>query len=319
MMDPDILGWLLELENPSARYLALTQLLDRPQTDPEAASARAAILDWGPARAILDAQWPEGYWVHPGVGYSPKHRATVWQIIFLAALGAPCTGPVERACGYVLANSRLGDGRFSAYKTAQGAIACLNGNLLAAMQHLGYHDARLDESLEALASMVERDGFRCRFNAPSPLPARMHDGLPCAWGAVKMLGAFGAIPAEERTEPVRDAIAAGVEFLFGTDLAGGTYPTATTPSPLWHQFGFPLGYTSDLLEILLVLGQLGLARDARLGEAIGVLISKRLPSGKWSLQHTPKSTWGTFGRLGTPSKWITLRALRVLRDWEGTP
>ena len=81
MSGADPLPWLLEPENPSARYLALTGLLDRPASDAEVTAARAEIANWGPVRAILDAQWPEGYWMRPGVGYSPKYRATVWQVI----------------------------------------------------------------------------------------------------------------------------------------------------------------------------------------------------------------------------------------------
>ncbi len=76
MSDAEVLAWLLEAENPSVRYLALTDLLDRPADDPEFMAAQATIPGWGPAKAILEAQWPEGYWMRPGVGYSPKHKAT---------------------------------------------------------------------------------------------------------------------------------------------------------------------------------------------------------------------------------------------------
>jgi hypothetical protein len=319
----DPLSWLLEPENPSARYLALTGLLDRPASDAEAAAARAEIAGWGPVRAILDAQWPEGYWMRPGIGYSPKYRATVWQVIFLGALGAPLTAAIERACAYVLDHSRLPDGRFTAGKTPGGAVACLNGNLLRAMRQLGYQDPRLEESLEALAGMVFRDGFRCRFNAGSPRPARMREGLPCAWGAIKALGAFAGVAEEQRSPAVRAAVAAGVEFLLAGDgstgrtagLAGGGYPTATRPSPLWHKFGFPLGYTSDLLEGLEVLAELGVGRDARLAGAVEIVLSKRDDMGRWALEHTPGNTWASFGERGQPNKWVTLRALRVLKGW----
>jgi hypothetical protein len=247
----------------------------------------------------------------------------VWQVIFFGALGAPLTEAIERACAYVLDHSRLPDGRFSAHKTARGAVACLNGNLLRAMRQLGHRDPRLEESLEALARMALRDGFRCRFNAPSPRPARMRNGLPCAWGAIKALGAFAGIAEEERSPAVRAAVEAGVEFLLAGDgstgltasLAGGGYPTATRPSPLWHRFGFPLGHTSDLLEALEVLAGLGVGRDARLGEAVEIVLSKRDASGRWALEYTPANTWASFGRPGHPNKWVTLRALCALKGW----
>jgi hypothetical protein len=308
----DRLDWLLEADNPSARFLALTHILEHPTDDPEAAAARAAIPDWGPAKAILDAQWPEGYWVGPGVGYSPRHKATVWQVIFLAALGTPHIGAIDRACAYVLDHSRLTDGRFSAYKTARGAVACLNGNLLRAFSHLGYEDPRLEESLEALAEMVLRDRFCCRFNASSPLPSRMADGLPCAWGAVKALGTFAEVPQAQRSAATQRAIEIGIEFLLGGDLVHGVYATATEPGPLWLKFGFPLGFISDLLEALEVLKRLGVERVPQMAAALEIVRSKRDESGRWALEYTPKNTWASFGRVGQPNKWITIRALCIL-------
>jgi hypothetical protein len=312
----DPLRWLLETDNPSARYLTLTSLLARPTHDPEAMATRAAIPGWGPARAIFDAQWPEGHWMREGIGYSPKHKATVWQVIFLAALGAPLTDASHRACAYLLDHSRLPDGRFSAYKTAQGAFICLNGNLIRAMLRLGFEDPRLEQSTEALAEMVARDSFHCRANARRPMPARMQDGLPCAWGAIKVLGAFAQVPEEQRSPSVRAAIEAGVQFLLSGDLTSGGYPTATEPSPLWHRFGFPLGYTSDLLEALEVLGQIGVGHDPRLAAAVEVVRSKQDGSCRWVLEYTPVNTWASFGSVGEPNKWVTLRALRALKAWQ---
>jgi hypothetical protein len=311
--DAEVLAWLLEAENPSVRYLALTDLLDRPKDDPQSRAAQAAIPGWGPAKTILDAQWPGGYWMRPGVGYSPKHKATVWQVVFLAALGTPQTEAVGRACAYVFGHSRLPDGRFSAHKTAKGATACLNGNLLRAMLQLGYEDTRLGESLDALAEMVVRDGFCCRFNARGAPAARMRDGLPCAWGAIKALGAFATASPELRSQAMGCAVAAGIGFLLGGDLAGGGSATVTESNPPRQRFGFPLGCTSDLLEALDVLARLGVGRDPRLMAAVEAVQAKRDKSGHWRLEQTPENTWGDFGQVGRPNKWVTLRALTVLR------
>jgi hypothetical protein len=79
--------------NPGVRYFALRELLGQPEDDPEVQSARAAVMATGPVPAILDAQYPGGYWVKPGPGYGPKYRGTVWQIIFLAQLGADGSDP----------------------------------------------------------------------------------------------------------------------------------------------------------------------------------------------------------------------------------
>jgi hypothetical protein len=316
MRQEQTLAWLLAPENPSSRYLALTHLLGRSPDDPEVQAAQSAIVSQDPARSILDAEWPEGYWMRPGIGYSPKHKATVWQVIFLAALGAPRMEAIERACTHLLEHSRLPDGRFSEQKTAQGAVPCLNGNLLRAMLQLGIQDPRVDESVAALAEMVARDGFRCRYNAPKPAPARMREGLPCAWGAAKTLGAFAEVPVGQRPSPVRAAIEQGIDLLSGDNLAVGSYPTATRPSPLWKRYGFPLGFTSDLLEVLEVLGALDASPGPAVDEALAVVRSKQDRSGRWVLEYTPRNTWAEFGEVGQPNKWVTFRALHVLSRWE---
>lgn len=310
VLHADPLPWLLEPENPCVRCLTLTKLLDQP-------ADTQAILAFQPVRRILDAQWPEGYWMHPGVGYSPKYKATVWQIIFLAAMGVPRCEPVTRAAEYVLAHSRLPDGRFSARQDDKGTVLCLNGNLLRALVWFGYaDDRRVVETRQAMAAQIVHDRFRCRYNAPADSrPPRMSDGLPCAWGAIKALGALAALPAAARIPEEEAALDRAVDFLLAHDLAAGDYPTATETSPLWHEFGFPLGYTSDVLEALEVLLQAGVPADhPRLGAALSLVLAKQDDQGRWALEYTPGKTWASFGPKNKPNKWITLRALRVLEQ-----
>lgn len=313
--DP-VLDWLLEPENPSARYLTLTGLLGRAPGDAEAGAARAAIPEWGPARAILEAQWPDGYWMHPGPGYGPPFKGTIWQVLFLAALGAPLVPGVRRAFAYVLDNTRLPGGLFSAGGTLRDAVACLNGNLLWAMARLGYEDERLAESAEALAGFLLRDELRCRC-AARPRPARHRDGRPCAWGTLKALGAFAEIPAPQRSPGVRAAIEAGLGLLLPGDLAVGSFPGTGleeedgVPEPEWQAPGFPPGYQPDVLEAVEVLARLGVD-DGPLAPAREVLLRQRGADGRWKLGRSLRNTWGGFGRAGRPNKWITLRARQVL-------
>jgi hypothetical protein len=73
----DVLPWLLSAETPAVRAAALQRLLDRRAGDPDVVAARAAAMEADPIRSILRAQSPEGWWVKPGGGYSPKYTATV--------------------------------------------------------------------------------------------------------------------------------------------------------------------------------------------------------------------------------------------------
>src|SRR3990170_4570633 len=78
---------------PAVRYFALRELLGRPDDGDDVRGAKAAIMRTGPVPAILAAQDPAGYWVKPGPGYGPKYQGTVWQIVFLAQLGADPSDP----------------------------------------------------------------------------------------------------------------------------------------------------------------------------------------------------------------------------------
>ena len=99
-----------------------------------------------PIASILAAQHPEGYWVKPGAGYSPKYRATTWQIIFLDQLGADGRDTrIRNACGYLLEHAQTESGGFGSSGAKEDrppppsrAVHCLNGNLLRALLGFGW-------------------------------------------------------------------------------------------------------------------------------------------------------------------------------------
>ncbi len=247
-MAGDPLPWLLEPDpaNPGVRYFALTDLLQRAHDAPDVQEAQAAVMASGPVPAILDAQYPEGYWVKPGPGYGPKYRGTVWSVMFLAQLGADGSDARVRAgCEYVLAHSRArGYGGFSASGRPDGMVHCLQGNLVAALIDLGcLGDPRLDEAIDWLARSITGDGiapssakdaptryYRSGNSGPGFL-CSANNHLPCAWGAVKAMLGLAKIPEARRTPAVKAAIQTGVEFLLGRDPAVADYPMGWSAKP----------------------------------------------------------------------------------------
>ncbi|MEQ4489025.1 MAG: hypothetical protein AAC990_01475 [Dehalococcoides mccartyi] len=84
----------------------------------------------GPVPSILAAQSAQGYWLRPGAGYSPKYRSTVWQIIFLAQLGAEKSDDrVKKGCDYLFEYHQSKCGWFSDNGTPSDFIHCLAGSL----------------------------------------------------------------------------------------------------------------------------------------------------------------------------------------------
>jgi hypothetical protein len=92
--------------------------------------------------------------------------------------------------------------------------------------------------------------------------------------------------------------------------------TGEVIDPAWTQFSFPTGYHYDVLRGLEYLRRAGVTPDERMTEAIDLVVQKRGPDGRWSLEnpHPDQLDLGMDETEGKPSRWITLRALRVL-DW----
>lgn len=325
----DSLSWLLAPESPGVRYLALRDLLNCPEDDPELCIAREEAHRQGPIASVLAEMDETGYWVEPGPGYNPKYRSTVWALILLAQLGAS-VGEDERiaqVCAYLLDQALTSGGQFTASGTPSGTADCLQGNLCWALVELGYDDPRLTLAFDWMARSVTGEGIApaherqaaVRYYAGKcgPLFAcGSNNRLPCAWGAVKVMQAFSVWPAERRTGLIQRAVQQGVNFLFSTDPAVAAYPSGYSdrPSGNWWKFGFPVFYVTDLLQNVEVLARLGYGDDLRLANALAIVREKQDAQGCWPLEYSYSGkTWVDFGPKKQPNKWVTLRALRVLR------
>jgi len=315
------LDWLLEPDptNPGVRYFALRDLLGRPTDDPDVVAAQAEVMRTGPVPAILAAQAPEGYWVQPGPGYGPKYRSTVWSVLFLAQLGADGRDPrVRRGIEHLLDHALTKAGAFSSNGTPSDAYHCLWGNLVRAMLDLGaWGDERLARAVEALARSVTGDGYddyrKSGLQGPG-FPCAINGGLPCGWGAVRVLWALNAVPPEGRTPAVEAAVQATVDFLLRYDVARADYPNEGKISPNWFKFGYPLGYVTDVLLNLEALTEAGITHDPRLDDAIALVRAKQDAQGRWKLEYGYHAKmWIDVEQMGRPSKWVTLRAMRVLQ------
>ncbi len=319
------LPWLLEPDaaTPGVRYFALRDVLGLPADHAEMVAARARVMESGPVPVILDAQEPEGYWIKPGPGYSPKYRGTVWSVMFLAQFGADGHDERTRRGGeYLLAHAQSKAGGFGTGATLSSTIHCLWGNVTRALLDLGFGgDPRLDVAIDQLARSITGDGYGeyPRSGVVSPgFGCSVNSNLPCGWGAVRALWALNAVPVDARSAAVESAIAASVEFLTAYNIARAEYPYDDRISQNWFKFGYPLGYVSDVLMVLETLTEAGVVDG--LDEAVDLMLSKQDEQGRWALEYGYRSRmWINVERMGKPSKWITLRALRVLARLDRVP
>ena len=320
--------WLLEREDPGVRYLALRDLVKSDVK--ELTQARQKAHNEGPIARVLEKMNPEGYWEKPGAGYYPKYTGSVWSLICLAQFGASLKmdNRIEAACSYILDNALTEGGQFSINGAPSGTADCMQGNLCASLLDLGCEDPRLDKAFEWMARSVTGEGVAPVTDKKAPVryyagkcgpifACGSNNKLPCAWGGVKVMLAFGKLPEEKRTPLIQRAIGTGVDFFFGVDPATADYPCGFAPKPSgnWWKFGFPVFYVTDLLQLVEVLVALGYGNDSRLANALSIIREKQDEQGRWLLEYDYKGkTWLDFGSKKQPNKWVTYRALRALKQ-----
>jgi hypothetical protein len=325
----DPLPWLLEAESPGVRFLALRDLLDQPKADAELRAARKVAHKKGPIAAILEEMDEAGYWVRPGPGYNPKYRSVVWSLIMLAQLGASLEEDerVAQGCAYILDHNLTEGGQFTTTGAPSGTVDCLQGNLCWALPELGCDDPRLELAFEWMARTVTGEGIAPLEEREAPVryyaykcgprfACGVNNQLPCAWGGVKVLLALAKWPKKRRTPLMKRAIEQGVDFMLTIDPLTAAYPTRTgsRPNASWWKFGFPVFYVTDVLQLAEALTALGYGRDARLSNLLAFIRDKQDENGRWRLEYEyAGKTWVDFGTKKEPNKWVTLRALRVLK------
>jgi hypothetical protein len=329
-LNSDPLPWLLDPVDPGVRYLALRDLQRLPPDNPELLAAQKDAHAHGPIATILDHMQPDGYWAKPGPGYNPKYTSTVWSLSLLAQLGASahCDERIARACVYYLEHALTKYGQISASGAPSGTVDCLQGNLCWALVELGCDDPRLELAFDWMARSVTGEGIAPMSEKDAPVryyagkcgpnfACGSNDKKPCAWGAAKVMLAFARWPAAHRLPLIEHAIQQGVDFLLGVDPATANYPSPYAPKPSgnWWKFGFPVFYVTDLLQIVAALVALGYGSDPRLANAIVLIHEKQDEDGRWTLEYSyTDKTWVDFGPKKKPNKWVTLRALKTLKE-----
>ena len=319
-MDPK--SWLLESSNPSVRFWALKDLDGRKGDDPDVLEAQERVMDSPPVKVILSRQEPGGWWVGERDMYLPKYTATTHSLLILDELGAERTSAVERGIEHIFRFQRdSGHFLINLPATEKGRASvvndgcCIDGNIFHYLIHFGYlDDPRTQRLLDFTVGYHDSEGagWKCRSYPINPAAVFPKN---CYMGATKMLRALSTIPLQKRSVEVRSMIDREVENI----LNNGIYKYLRNPDGTrkdktgWKKLGFPLFYQSDVLEVLDTLTRLGI-RDERMQPAIDIVLEARQPDGRWLLENTYNGKmWVDIEEKRKPSKWITLRALRVLK------
>ena len=296
--------WLLDPDaDPAVRWQALRDLTD---TSPETIAAeRARIPQNGVGTKILAAQGNDGAWHRPD---EPDWLPTLvsMQLLYLTE-----PDPADRAVKSAIARLEtgfrwaedLGGKPFSQGETEP----CINGNALAASSYFGYPSADLAQWL--VAEQLADGGWNC--DAPKSSRSSFHSTICVLEGLLEYERAAGSSPQ------ITEAREQAHEYLLKRSLFR-RLSNGEIASPRFLSFGFPPRYCYDVLRTLDYFRSAGLNPDPQMAEAVGIAKSKQQADGRWLLDETHNEAlpFPFLEQVGEPSRWNTLRALRVLRWYE---
>ena len=307
-----VIEWLLD-SDPSIRWQVMRDLTDAPADEVAAERARVATEGWG-AR-LLALQAPDGRW--GGVAWNRGWDSTMHVLLLLREMGLdPASDEAKRAVGLVrdrVTWRGCGPQEADANPFFAGEIEpCINGQVAAPGAYFGQDVRGIVERL--LGEQLADGGWNCE--APNDSTRSSFNTTICVLEALlEYERAGGASPA------VTEARLRGQRYLLERRLfrrrsTGQVIERDRKSDAVWMHFAFPTWWHYDVLWGLEYMRRAGVASDERVAEAIDLVASKRDDDGRWPLEtrYPGKMPVETDEGVGRPSRWNTMRALRVL-DW----
>lgn len=311
----DVLAWLLDAD-PAIRWQVLRDPLDAPDAAVAAERRRVAHEGWG-AR-LLALQGEDGLWeggalfpARDGVPLPWSREdgqpwtATAYSLQMLVDLGVDPADPVVRdAVARVHAVARWEHDNQPFF---EGEVEpCINGNVVASGSYFGEDMTPLVDGL--LGEQLPDGGWNCEVENGATVSS-FGTTINVLEGLLQYERSIGGSPV------VAEARHRGEEYMLERRLFRRK-STGEIIDPSWLQFSFPHWYFYDILRGLDYFRAAGERPDSRVAEAIEVVKGNRGPDGRWPLQnvHAGEAHFEMDDGEGKPSRWNTLRALRVL-DW----
>ncbi len=318
MPNDSVIAWLLD-SDPSIRWQVMRDLIGAPAQEVAAERAKVATEGWG-AR-LLALQGADGSWA--GTAWNHGWDSTMHVLSLLREFGLdPASNEARRAVGLVHDHVRwMGwdwDGAwrgrdFAGNPFFAGEVEpCINGQVGASGAYFGQDIQRIMDRL--LAEQLPDGGWNCEAERGSTRSS--FNTTIC------VLEALLEYELTDRNTPeVTEARLRGQEYLLERRLfrrrsTGEVIERDREGSTAFTRFAFPTWWHYDVLRGLEYLRRAGVSPDERMAEAIDLIESKRDGDGRWLLEVQYSGTMPVemHEAEGRPSRWITLRALRVL-DW----
>jgi hypothetical protein len=308
----ELISWLME-GDPAIRWQTMRDLQAAPEKRWRAEQRRTVKEGWGAQLLKLqatDASWGGGI-------YSPKWISTTYTLLTLRAIGIPPDHtPAQRAAALVI-DKQLGHKCDDAFRENLAACdRCVVGMDLQLAAYFGIRDTRMDAIVENLLSerMPDRAWNCRRLRRPRPHHSSLHTTFNVLEGLREWLE---TTPRHALRNDVLEAEKSALEFVLEHRLLK-SHQTGEIINYKFTLLSYPHRWYYNVLRGLVYFARANAPHDERLRDAMELLISRRRADGTWPVQHKyPGRSFFDMEKVGGPSHWNTLRALRVLRWWEG--
>ncbi len=307
-MGDAVVDWILD-GDPAIRWQALRDLAGADPRTVQREQRRVGAEGWGARLVALQA--PDGRWAH-GI-YTPKWTSTTYTMVLLRGFGLPAKHPQAlRACEVLLDTGFWSDGGINFWtRSHKYSETCVSSMVLSVASWFQLEDERVDRLAEhVLEQQMPDGGWNCL--AMPGYGNATHGSFHTTISALEALLDYERF-RPQAAERARAAQVRGREFLLEHRLFR-SHRTGAVVKPEMTRFSYPPRWHYDVLRALDYFRDSQASLDARLEDGLGLVEKRRAPDGRWSLPGGyPGKTFFELERAGEPSRWNTLRALRVLR------
>ena len=303
---PAVIDWLLK-GDPAIRWQAERDLLHVDAAIYEEERSRITSAGWG--KRLLAKQDPGGNW--GGGIYTPKWISTTYTLLLLRDFGLPNeNAQAQGACCNFFFRGLEHDGGINLFKSLDYSETCVNGMLLSLLSYFRSPDPRIHSVADYLLRQQMQDGgWNCRLGRGAT-----HASFNTTILVLEGFRDYSALAGA--SDRVTQAVTRGHEFLLRHQLYKSHRTSRVVDSEM-TRLHFPTRWHYDILRSLDYFRSVEAEPDPRMADAIALLRSRRASDGRWPLGRSwPGRVFFDLEVAGKPSRWNTLRALRVLQWWQ---
>lgn len=311
-INDNTINWLME-GDPSIRWQTMRDLIGSKEVEWKQEQERVGTEGWG---AALLGRYARNAKMWGGGLYSPKWTSSTYTLLTLIDIGVSHRHPVAREGATYLVDELFGlEGSKRFDQILKAYDLCIVGMLIRILSYFDIVDSRLNKFIEHLLEFQMPDGgWNCRCKKHRTT----HSSLHTTFNALEGLREYMELSHNKYDDRILKAERDALEFILTHKLFKSD-KTGRVIKEKFVEFSYPSRWHYDVLRGLDYFQRISFPYDGRLGDALALLESKRTRDGCWALgpKH-PGEVFFDMEKGGRPSRWNTLRAMRVLRRYNET-